>query len=57
MIGDPIEGFLFVFAEHLREGALRRLPEIAIALGWFVLPYSVLVGNEDQRVLWKVRKL
>lgn len=51
MITDPIKGLLFVLGEHVRDGSLGRLAQISISLGRFVLPDSVLMGNEDQRVL------
>lgn len=51
MITDPVKGLLFVLGEHVRDGGLGRLAEISITLGWFVFPDSVLVRNEDQRVL------
>lgn len=57
MITDPIKGLLLVLSEHIRDSNLGRLAQVSISLRWFVLPYSVLVGNENQRVLWIVGKL
>lgn len=51
MIRDPIKGLLFVLGEHVRDGGLGGLAKISITLGWLMFPDSVLMGNEDQRVL------